>query len=186
VSCLISAFRTQSPCKHAISSADATTLKRDKSVNSLKCRYTPVLCGISKFSLVLLPCETDATKTLTRNANVVVTWPRRLWVMSKVKKREAPIWIVSLFYTWPPLWSSGQSFWLQIHRSGFDSRRYQIFWEVVGLKRPPLWSSGQSYWIQIRRPGFDSRHYQKKKKRNVVGLERGALSLVSTNWGATW
>jgi hypothetical protein len=41
---------------------------------------------------------------------------------------------------------------------------------------PPLWSSGQSSWLQIRRPGFDSRHYQKK----VVGLERGALSLVST------
>jgi hypothetical protein len=43
---------------------------------------------------------------------------------------------------------------------------------------PPLWSSGQSSWLQIRRPGFDSLHYQKK---NVVGLERGALSLVSTN-----
>jgi hypothetical protein len=43
---------------------------------------------------------------------------------------------------------------------------------------PPLWSSGQSSWLQIRRPGFDSWHYQKK---NVMGLERGALSLVSTN-----
>jgi hypothetical protein len=43
---------------------------------------------------------------------------------------------------------------------------------------PPLWSSGQSSWLQILRPGFDFRHYQKK---NVVGLERGALSLVSTN-----
>jgi hypothetical protein len=31
--------------------------------------------------------------------------------------------------------------------------------------------------LQIRRPGFDSRHYQKE---NVVGLERGPLSLVST------
>jgi hypothetical protein len=41
-----------------------------------------------------------------------------------------------------------------------------------------LWSSGQSSWLQILRPGFDSRHYQKK---NVVGLERGALSLLSTN-----
>jgi hypothetical protein len=40
----------------------------------------------------------------------------------------------------------------------------------------PLWSSGQSSWLQIRRPGFDSRHYQK----NVVGLDRGPLSLVST------
>jgi hypothetical protein len=27
----------------------------------------------------------------------------------------------------PPLWSSGQSSWLQIQRSRFDSRRYQIF-----------------------------------------------------------
>jgi hypothetical protein len=38
----------------------------------------------------------------------------------------------------PPLWSSGQSSWLQIQRSGFDSRRYKIFWEVVGLERGPL------------------------------------------------
>jgi hypothetical protein len=33
------------------------------------------------------------------------------------------------------MWSSGQSSWLQIQRSGFGSRRYQIFWEVVGLER---------------------------------------------------
>jgi hypothetical protein len=39
---------------------------------------------------------------------------------------------------WLPLWSSGQSSWLQIHRSGFDSWHYQIFWEVVGLERDPL------------------------------------------------
>jgi hypothetical protein len=38
----------------------------------------------------------------------------------------------------PPLWSSGQSCWLQIQRSGFDSRRYQIFWVVAGLERGPL------------------------------------------------
>jgi hypothetical protein len=25
----------------------------------------------------------------------------------------------------PPLWSSGQSYWLQIRRPGFDSRHYQ-------------------------------------------------------------
>jgi hypothetical protein len=37
--------------------------------------------------------------------------------------------------TWPPLWSSGQSSWLQIQGPGFDSRRYQIFCEVVGLER---------------------------------------------------
>jgi hypothetical protein len=38
----------------------------------------------------------------------------------------------------PPLWSSGQSSWLPVQRSGFDSGRYQIFWEVVGLERGPL------------------------------------------------
>jgi hypothetical protein len=36
------------------------------------------------------------------------------------------------------MWSSGQSSWLQIQRSGFDFRRYQTFWEVVGLERGPL------------------------------------------------
>jgi hypothetical protein len=36
-----------------------------------------------------------------------------------------------------PLWSSGQSSWLRIRRSGFDFRRYQIFWVVV-LERGPL------------------------------------------------
>jgi hypothetical protein len=35
----------------------------------------------------------------------------------------------------PPLWSSGQSSWLQIQRSRFDSRRYHIFREAVGLER---------------------------------------------------
>jgi hypothetical protein len=35
------------------------------------------------------------------------------------------------------LWSYGQSSCLQIQRSGFDSRHYQIFWEVVGLERGP-------------------------------------------------
>jgi hypothetical protein len=33
---------------------------------------------------------------------------------------------------------SGQSSWLQIKRSGLDSRRYQILREVVGLERDPL------------------------------------------------
>jgi hypothetical protein len=36
------------------------------------------------------------------------------------------------------MWLTGQSSWLQIHRSGFDSRHYQIFREVLGLERGPL------------------------------------------------
>jgi hypothetical protein len=33
---------------------------------------------------------------------------------------------------------NGQCSWLQIQRSGFDFRLYQISWEVVGLEREPL------------------------------------------------
>jgi hypothetical protein len=38
----------------------------------------------------------------------------------------------------PPLWPSVQSSWPQLQRSGFYSRRYQIFWKVVGLEQGPL------------------------------------------------
>jgi hypothetical protein len=38
----------------------------------------------------------------------------------------------------PPLWSNGQDSWLQIQRSVFDSLRYQISCEVVGLILSPL------------------------------------------------
>jgi hypothetical protein len=41
----------------------------------------------------------------------------------------------------PPLWSSGQSSWLQIRRPGFDSRHYQIFW-WGGKKRKKSSGSG--------------------------------------------
>jgi hypothetical protein len=37
----------------------------------------------------------------------------------------------------PPLWSSGQSSWLQTQRSGLDSQHFQIFW-VAGLERGSL------------------------------------------------
>jgi hypothetical protein len=54
-------------------------------------------------------------------------------------------------------WSNGQSSYLQIQRSGFDSLRYQIFWEAVGLGRGHLasWVQSRSYlkeevatWVQ--------------------------------------
>jgi hypothetical protein len=44
----------------------------------------------------------------------------------------------SVAWHWPPLWFGGQGSWLQIRWSGFNSRRYQIFWEVVGPERGPL------------------------------------------------
>jgi hypothetical protein len=48
--------------------------------------------------------------------------------------RSSPPSLLGRFLVWP----SGQSSWLQIRRSGFDSERYQIFWEAVGLEQGPL------------------------------------------------
>jgi hypothetical protein len=42
------------------------------------------------------------------------------------------------FYTWTVLWSSGQSSAYRSRGPGFDSRRYQMFWGVMGLERGPL------------------------------------------------
>jgi hypothetical protein len=49
---------------------------------------------------------------------------------------------------------------------------------LYGLKRLPLWSSGHSSWLQIQRFGFYSWCYQIFWE--VVGLEQGPLSLMST------
>jgi hypothetical protein len=48
----------------------------------------------------------------------------------------------------------------------------------VGKVRPPQWSSGQGCWLQIQRSVFHSQRYHIFWE--VVGLERGPLSLVTT------
>jgi hypothetical protein len=59
-----------------------------------------------------------------------------------------------------PLWSSGLSSWLQIQRPWFDSRSYQIFWEVVGLKWCPLVSTiGKLLGRKSRGSGLENRDY---------------------------
>jgi hypothetical protein len=79
----------------------------------------------------------------------------------------------------PPLWSSSQSFWL--HNGDelcFLWATNWIYICYVEERRPPLWSSGQSSWLQIQKFVFDSRRYQIFSE--VMGMERGPLSLVST------
>jgi hypothetical protein len=55
---------------------------------------------------------------------------------------------------------------------------FSFYYCYIKGPRLPLWSSGQSSWLQIHRPGLDSLHYQNFLE--VVGLERGPLSVVST------
>jgi hypothetical protein len=65
----------------------------------------------------------------------------------------------------PPLWSSGQSSCLQIQRSGFDSRHYEIFWKVVGLERGPLSlmsTTEELLGSKSRGSGLENRDYGSK------------------------
>jgi hypothetical protein len=73
--------------------------------------------------------------------------------------------VTGLVNNWPPLWSSGQSSWLQIQRSWFGSRRYQILWEVVGLERGPLnlvSTTGQLLEWKNSGSGLESREYDRR------------------------
>jgi hypothetical protein len=71
---------------------------------------------------------------------IIMIFGIKYWhVCSIVLKQSSSKKILKLFHILrPPLWSSGQSSWLQFQRSGFDSWRYQFFWEAVGLERGPL------------------------------------------------
>jgi hypothetical protein len=66
--------------------------------------------------------------------------PRRFTTLqaSMAYHRDSSTFDILIDEERPPLWSSDQSSWIQIQRSGFDSRHYQIFWEVRGLEWDPL------------------------------------------------
>jgi hypothetical protein len=52
------------------------------------------------------------------------------------------------------------------------------YYKSLDSDQLPLWPSGLSFWLQIQRPVLGSRRYPTFGE--VVGLERGPLSLVST------
>jgi hypothetical protein len=69
-----------------------------------------------------------------------------------------------------PLWSSGQSSCLQIQSSGFDSRRYQVFWETVCLERGPLSLTSTTEELLERKSsdsGLESREYGRRSIRHA-------------------
>jgi hypothetical protein len=74
----------------------------------------------------------------------------------------------------PPLWSSCQSFSLQIKRFGFNSQRYQIYWEVVGLEEVPLSLVNKIEMLERKSSvsGLESREYG---RRDPSRWSRGTL-----------
>jgi hypothetical protein len=77
--------------------------------------------------------------------------------------------------TWPPLWSSGQSSWLQIQRSGFDSQRYQIFWKVLGLERGPLSLVSTTEELLERKSSSSDLESRENGRRDPSRWPRGTL-----------
>jgi hypothetical protein len=76
----------------------------------------------------------------------------------------------------PPLWSSGHSFWLRIQRSEFDSRRYQIFWEVVGLEHGPLSLVSTTEELLGRKSSGSCLESREYSRRNPSRWPRSTLS----------
>jgi hypothetical protein len=76
---------------------------------------------------------------------------------------------------WQHLWSSGKSSWLQVQRSGFDSRYYQIFWEVVGLERGPLSLVNTIEELRGRKSSGSSLESQEYSRRDPSRWPRSTL-----------
>jgi hypothetical protein len=97
--------------------------------------------------------------------------------------------LMSLHIQRPPLWSSGQSSWLQIQRCGLDSRRYQMFWEVVGVKLGPLRPMSTIGELLERKSGCSGLEYGDYDRRGSAPLNtrhsfiRKNLALTSPTRG---
>jgi hypothetical protein len=85
----------------------------------------------------------------------------------------------------PPLWSSGQSSWLQIQRSGFDFRRYQIFWEVVELERGSF-NLVSAIEKLLGRKSSGSGLYNREYGRRVPSTWNSLSAKIDTNFSDNW
>jgi hypothetical protein len=92
----------------------------------------------------------------------VLTRPE-CWTITALKSDQP--FLPSEAMVWPPLWYSGQSSCLQIQRSGFDFRLYQISWELVVLEQGPLSLMSTIKVLHERKSsgsGLESREYVRR------------------------
>jgi hypothetical protein len=104
-------------------------------------------------------------------------WCKKYWNLRKNKRSMYDNIYKNQSRIRPPIWSSGQSSWLQILRSGFNSRCYQIFWEAVGLERGPFGLVSIIEELLERNSsdsGLESREYD---RRDPSRWPRGTLYL---------
>jgi hypothetical protein len=101
-------------------------------------------------------------------------------IRCEVHREDAAKFVQYGNVSWPPLWSSGQSSWLQIRRPGFDSRHYQIFWKKksktssgsgTGSTQPREYNWGAT-WYKSGGSGLENREYG---RRDPSHWPRGTL-----------
>jgi hypothetical protein len=104
-------------------------------------RVLYIICewNILSWSLYLVWNLRPACRTYFSGQSINFIWYTPYFLLSVY------LWIVARCL-WPPLWSSGQSSWLQIRRPGLDSRHYQKK-KVVGLGLNGVHSA---LWVQLR------------------------------------
>jgi hypothetical protein len=96
--------------------------------------FTPVVMNSSNHVLCLLPAShwflvllfdpEDGNINVSRFRTIyhVISHNTELYCFFSALCYDAKIFSVDIDLYGPPLWSSGQSSWLQIRRPGFDSR----------------------------------------------------------------
>jgi hypothetical protein len=143
---------------------------------------------------VLKICRTDHRKHRTIALTAFYTlgctfYTGSDWPASTSSWKESPIgydssWILQR----PPLWSSGQSSWLQIQRPGFDSRRYHIFLRVVTLERgsPDLMSKIEELLgRESSCSGLENSDYGRKGSATLT-TRHSSIATVVTNFADKW
>jgi hypothetical protein len=99
--------------------------------------------------------------------------------------------ILDEFLYLPPLWSSGQSSWPRIQKSGFDSQSYKIFLKNsesgIGSAQPREYNWGAT-WKKSSGSGIENRDYG---RRDPSSWSRDSfcpqkLALIALTSGGRW
>jgi hypothetical protein len=136
-------------------------------------------CASAQFLQICMYRKQDNKFPLLRWSLCSLAWEYRLVIaFKKSKNTYSPTKYLSIIQNhasmrnyWPPLRSNGKSYWLQIQRFGFNSRHYQIFWEVVGLEQGPLSLVSTNEELLERKSsgfGLENRDYSRRGSAAVT------------------
>jgi hypothetical protein len=157
----------------------------------LECKWSgSSLSRILQSVRFIFKASTNGRHFLLKHTNVAtarVTSVKEMHNIRCQQGRPTKPWIYICYVEGrrPPLWSSRQSSWLQIQRSGFDSQRYQIFWEVVSLERGPLSLKSTTEELlgkKISGSGLGNREYGRRESAALTTRHSSLRKNVGTNF----